>query len=65
MLTLQECFKPYYNWITFNTEGSSWVYKVPFRGFKPYYNWITFNTEPLEVLNDKYKWYVLILIITG
>ena len=38
-------FKPYYKWITFNTEASNTnqlaIYDI---GFKPYYKWITFNT---------------------
>ena len=36
-------FKPYYNWITFNTnlyENDEEYQEC----FKPYYNWITFNT---------------------
>ena len=36
-------FKPYYKWITFNTNISI---NPPLGslGFKPYYKWITFNT---------------------
>ena len=37
-------FKPYYNWITFNTLLINSLSKLKL-GFKPYYNWITFNTE--------------------
>ena len=37
-------FKPYYKWITFNTEPEEPTEDdIPER-FKPYYKWITFNT---------------------
>ena len=37
------CFKPYYNWNTFNTTAKKpgLLKRV---SFKPYYNWNTFNT---------------------
>ena len=36
-------FKPYYKWITFNTQEE--LKKVEaYLSFKPYYKWITFNT---------------------
>ena len=38
-------FKPYYKWITFNTEIADGTY-IDFEFcFKPYYKWITFNTK--------------------
>ena len=37
-------FKPYYKWITFNTENKCKEYEEFGYGFKPYYKWITFNT---------------------
>ena len=37
------CFKPYYNWNTFNTLFIA-ATKKGFKCFKPYYNWNTFNT---------------------
>ena len=41
---MEICFKPYYNWITFNTIFDR-VYPANHKvSFKPYYNWITFNT---------------------
>ena len=43
-LVNRRSFKPYYNWITFNTSTSTrcvWLSLC----FKPYYNWITFNTS--------------------
>ena len=43
-------FKPYYNWITFNTKWRL-VEVTTCEGFKPYYNWITFNTSGIITLN--------------
>ena len=37
-------FKPYYKWITFNTQASLQHKEVYSLSFKPYYKWITFNT---------------------
>ena len=37
-------FKPYYKWITFNTEATQKALYWCLFGFKPYYKWITFNT---------------------
>ena len=37
-------FKPYYKWITFNTESFHSLQLVFLESFKPYYKWITFNT---------------------
>ena len=37
------CFKPYYNWNTFNTQLMKIVIEN-IKSFKPYYNWNTFNT---------------------
>ena len=37
------CFKPYYNWNTFNTVNEE-MYMFNLVSFKPYYNWNTFNT---------------------
>ena len=58
-------FKPYYKWITFNTEATKingfiggWL------GFKPYYKWITFNTW--ERISGRFlEQLVLNLIING
>ena len=60
-----DSFKPYYNWITFNTNGwgNPAIY-FDLRSFKPYYNWITFNTQVLLKRTD-FKDAVLNLIITG
>ena len=42
----QLSFKPYYKWITFNTEEANWYAdQIGSDGFKPYYKWITFNTK--------------------
>ena len=39
-------FKPYYKWITFNTNVSIKRNNRTKNGsFKPYYKWITFNTQ--------------------
>ena len=40
---ITERFKPYYKWITFNTEICNYFSSIP-GSFKPYYKWITFNT---------------------
>ena len=62
---LDESFKPYYKWITFNTEKLIARLKSLAISFKPYYKWITFNTEredglqkPLteESFKPYYKW---------
>ena len=46
------CFKPYYNWIAFNTNYV-WCDKNYNDGFKPYYNWIAFNTvKPVNSLDS-------------
>ena len=37
-------FKPYYKWITFNTEEQVLEEVERLNCFKPYYKWITFNT---------------------
>ena len=42
-LFINLCFKPYYNWNTFNT-GRQYNFNKEFKSFKPYYNWNTFNT---------------------
>ena len=61
-------FKPYYKWITFNTNKEN-DFKVEVGdtlGFKPYYKWITFNTMDEENcihLDDNEL--VLNLIING
>ena len=48
-MLIEVSFKPYYNWITFNTldlnPTAVLPYKLPVFSFKPYYNWITFNTK--------------------
>ena len=44
-MTCDTCrFKPYYNWITFNTAVTLLCADLNDDSFKPYYNWITFNT---------------------
>ena len=56
-------FKPYYKWITFNTDKDKLVKKLK-SSFKPYYKWITFNTErdnitgSMTIVSFKpyYKW---------
>ena len=40
----EQGFKPYYKWITFNTEYPLYFSNALIR-FKPYYKWITFNTK--------------------
>ena len=59
-------FKPYYKWITLNTEGKLYL-SSHFKCFKPYYKWITLNTkrntgkEHLYMMCFKpyYKWITL------
>ena len=41
------CFKPYYNWNTFNTTVGELAKNQYIVSFKPYYNWNTFNTRSL------------------
>ena len=38
-------FKPYYKWITFNTQNLLGRSIDMTKCFKPYYKWITFNTD--------------------
>ena len=40
---LERSFKPYYKWITFNTDNYG-ILVLSMHRFKPYYKWITFNT---------------------
>ena len=49
-------FKPYYKWITFNTETKYKPSSIDYSlGFKPYYKWITFNTcKDKEAIKNKY-----------
>ena len=57
-------FKPYYKWITFNTEECKFI--TPYLGsFKPYYKWITFNTWSFIYASRNRKNSVLNLIING
>ena len=59
-------FKPYYNWITFNTLVKYITEKFGADSFKPYYNWITFNTFIKNGGEKKIAMSsVLNLIITG
>ena len=62
MLKLEKCFKPYYNWNTFNTSRNHSLQSYDY-SFKPYYNWNTFNTEYNNYC--KRRCIVLNLIITG
>ena len=48
-------FKPYYKWITFNTDGSGAMSDTVWC-FKPYYKWITFNTKT----SCKYRYLVFL-----
>ena len=57
-------FKPYYKWITFNTNDGNKKGNKGFESFKPYYKWITFNTEEKKSLL-KNMFDVLNLIING
>ena len=50
-------FKPYYNWITFNTKKPVFETDEDCR-FKPYYNWITFNT-----LSDRKEIRITIVLV--
>ena len=43
-VTNSASFKPYYKWITFNTNKAHGAYLHSEQCFKPYYKWITFNT---------------------
>ena len=43
-VTNSASFKPYYKWITFNTEFLHSLIQL-YHSFKPYYKWITFNTS--------------------
>ena len=43
------CFKPYYKWITFNTNKREEIWEYIKSSFKPYYKWITFNTTPVVI----------------
>ena len=58
-------FKPYYKWITFNTQ-KVWMFELVkgLFGFKPYYKWITFNT-PKPTISEDLDFSVLNLIING
>ena len=58
-------FKPYYKWITFNTDKG--LNKKAFIGhsFKPYYKWITFNTWIINGPVKRDDMSVLNLIING
>ena len=44
-----EGFKPYYKWITFNTNKREEIWEYIKSSFKPYYKWITFNTTPVVI----------------
>ena len=58
-------FKPYYKWITFNTNIDKKLQIRSLDSFKPYYKWITFNTYDLFLqLNGRIDG-VLNLIING
>ena len=46
-LILPFSFKPYYKWITFNTQTVLNHCNSP-QSFKPYYKWITFNTLSMQ-----------------
>ena len=57
------CFKPYYKWMTFNTQIIVLSAVLAEICFKPYYKWMTFNTlwtqlKKLMKLSFKpyYKW---------
>ena len=57
-------FKPYYKWITFNTQWQI-IQSLYSQSFKPYYKWITFNTNWLIKLFIYIIRVVLNLIING
>ena len=60
------CFKPYYKWITFNTEKKQKeLQERENESFKPYYKWITFNTGDKLKARNLYAEAVLNLIING
>ena len=50
MLNKKTCFKPYYNWNTFNTEEIEQNDFFDETSFKPYYNWNTFNTFSYDII---------------
>ena len=60
-------FKPYYKWITLNTEKARENEEDKYKSFKPYYKWITLNTQSMmcgrtcTTLRFKpyYKWITL------
>ena len=58
-------FKPYYKWITLNTEEYT-IYPDlgVMLGFKPYYKWITLNTKH-QAVPYVIQTFVLNLIING
>ena len=60
-------FKPYYKWITFNTNTIKTLLRAIAGGcFKPYYKWITFNTiASLKAQVAEKLSLVLNLIING
>ena len=58
-------FKPYYKWITFNTDNITINISNLSCSFKPYYKWITFNTIAMSFASCKLVKEVLNLIING
>ena len=44
------CFKPYYKWMTFNTQIIVLSAVLAEICFKPYYKWMTFNTHKTFLL---------------
>ena len=59
-------FKPYYKWITLNTDRAILNHVVQrIRGFKPYYKWITLNTYTQCHSSRTHLTHVLNLIING
>ena len=61
---VSDSFKPYYKWITFNTDRLVKITGTDKPSFKPYYKWITFNTHH-RVFSIKCTSIVLNLIING
>ena len=49
---MNQSFKPYYNWNTFNTELKE-LEKQGYKSFKPYYNWNTFNTKYVSIIDER------------
>ena len=47
----RESFKPYYKWMTFNTDRKFRREDILIR-FKPYYKWMTFNTVSMLILKE-------------